>query len=102
MGKISHPEEWTQEFSFYAFDIPVPGTCVYTLQHCVRSIRSTAAGVSRHRLTTQDAQMPWEFRFNLYVFPASLEDCTVTTDPPAAPYVEPDPYETITDTYTDA
>lgn len=51
---------------------------MYSLQHCVRSIRSTEAGVSRHRLTMADAQMPWEFRFNIYVFLAGLEDCTIT------------------------
>jgi hypothetical protein len=86
MGSIAHADEWKAEFSFYAFDIPVPNTCVYSLQHCVRSIRSTAAGVSRHRLTTLDAQMPWEFRFNMYVFPASVEDCSFSS----APIVETD------------
>ena len=90
-GPIAYPEEWYAEFSFYAFDIPVPGTCSYSVQHCVRSIRSTAAGVSRHRMTQADALMPWEFRFFVYTFPADLEDCSITEEPPEAP-VEYDPY----------
>ena len=91
---IAHENEWTREFSFYAFDIPVPGTCLYSLQHCVRSIKSTAAGVSRHRITTQDGQMPWEFRYHMYVFPAGVEDCSLTDVPPDTyyPEEEEDPY----------
>jgi hypothetical protein len=34
--EIDNPEEWTEMFSFYAFDIPIPGSCRYELQHCVR------------------------------------------------------------------
>lgn len=99
---IAHEDEWTREFSFYAFDIPVPGTCLYSLQHCVRSIRSTAAGVSRHRLTTQDAQMPWEFRYHMYVFPAGVDDCSLTDEPSETYVPEVDPYagyEATTDEY---
>ncbi len=75
-------DEWTIVFSFYAFDIPVPGTCTYYLHHSVRSINSTSAGIRRHRLTTEHQRLPWEFRMNIYVFPANMEDCTVTQIPP--------------------
>lgn len=94
MGNIAYPEQWNAEFSFYAFDIPLPGSCVYQLQHCVRSIKSTEAGVSRHRLTMLDAQMPWEFRFNLFVMPAGIGDVTLVEEsdvplpPSAAEYNE--------------
>jgi hypothetical protein len=29
-------DQWTVAFSFYAFDIGIPGTCIYYLQHSVR------------------------------------------------------------------
>jgi hypothetical protein len=82
LGPITHAEEWNVKFVFYAFDMPVPGTSLYSLQHCIRSIHSTAASVSRHRLTLEDALMPWEFRMNIYVFPASLAECSFTLEPP--------------------
>jgi hypothetical protein len=90
MGNIAYPEQWTADFSFYAFDIPLPGSCVYMLQHCVRSIKSTEAGVSRHRMTMLDAQMPWEFRFNMFVMPAGVEDVTLVeeSDVPLPVYEE--------------
>lgn len=31
MGSIAHPEEWKIEFSFFAFDIPVPGIKIYLI-----------------------------------------------------------------------
>ena len=54
---------------------------VRVLQHCTRSIYSAASNVSRHRLTVDDARLPWEFRMSIYVFPAELEDCSLSTDP---------------------
>jgi len=81
IGAIARAEEWTIKAQFYAFDIPLPGSCVYTVHHCVRSIYSAAANVSRHRLTTDDPRVPWEFRMNIYVFPAHLEDCQITDKP---------------------
>jgi hypothetical protein len=80
-GPIVRAEEWSIQAEFYAFDIPVPGTCTFTLQHCVRSIYSAASNVARHRLTTDDPRMPWEFRMSIYAFPAELEDCSLVTDP---------------------
>ena len=81
IGAISHVEAWKEKFHFYAFDVPVPATCVYQLQHCVRSIHSTAASVSRHRLSVEDPRNPFEFRMNIYVFPAPLENCSITQTP---------------------
>ena len=49
-----------------------------------RSINSTDAGVRRHRLTLEHPRLPWEFRMNIYVFPAALEDCTITQTAPAS------------------
>ena len=77
LQNIERSHEWNQDLKFYAFDIPVPGTARYSLQHCLRSIYSNKASVSRHRLTTEDARLPWEFRMNLYMFPAELSDCTI-------------------------
>lgn len=77
LQNIERSEEWDQELKFYAFDIPVPGTAKYTLQHCLRSVHSNEASVPRHRLTTEDPRLPWEFRMNIYAFPAELTDCTV-------------------------
>jgi hypothetical protein len=74
-------EEWETLFSFYAYDVPIPGSCVYQLQHVVRSINSTDPAVRRHRLTTEHPRLPWEYRMSLYVFPAEIEDCTVTQVP---------------------
>lgn len=49
-----------------------------------RSINSTDAGIRRHRLTLEHPRLPWEFRMNIYVFPAALQDCTITqTAPPS-------------------
>jgi len=79
MGPISHTEEWTEKFSFYAFDVPVAGTVPLQLQHCIRSIHTTAAGVNRHRLTAEDPILPWQFRFTIFVYPATLEECSVDT-----------------------
>ena len=73
---IQRPEEWDSSLSFYAFDVPVPGTMQYVLQHCVRSIHSALASIPRHRLTTEQPHNPWEFRMNIYVIPAALEDCS--------------------------
>lgn len=81
IGPISHEEEWTKQHEFYAFDIALGGTCVLTLQHCVRSIYNAAANVSRHRLTTEDPRLPWEFRMYIYAFPADLEDCSLSDEP---------------------
>lgn len=78
---IQNAEEWDSSISFYAFDIPIPNTALYTVQHCLRSIYSTNAAIPRHRITTQESRLPWEFRMNLYLFPADLEDCTFTTTP---------------------
>jgi hypothetical protein len=46
----------------------------------VRSIHSTAASVPRHKLSIEDAQLPFEFRMKLYVFPAPLENCSITQE----------------------
>lgn len=81
MGAIEHPEEWTVKHVFYAFDIPVPTSAPVQLQHCLRSIHTTAVGVKRHRLTTEDSRVPWEFRMTIYVFPASVEECCLTNWP---------------------
>ena len=81
IGPIVRMEEWKIQAQFYAFDIPLPGSCTLTLQHCVRSIYSSSANVARHRLTVEDARLPWEFRMSIYAFPASLEDCSLTTEP---------------------
>jgi len=70
---------WVLSEQFYSFDISLAGTVMYQLQHCVRSIHTVVPNVSRHRLTPQDAILPWEFRMTLYVFPASLDDCTIVT-----------------------
>lgn len=35
-GSIHNTSEWEERFSFYTFDIPIQGTCMYELQHCVR------------------------------------------------------------------
>jgi len=72
IGPIAHMEEWTLQHQFYAFDIALAGTCLLTLQHCVRSIYNAASNVSRHRLTTEDPRLPWEFRMHIYVFPAEV------------------------------
>ena len=77
MGEIEHEEEWTYTAQFYAFDIPLPGTTMYSLHHCTRSIHSAAASITRHRLTKDDPWTPWDFRFNIFVFPADIEDCTI-------------------------
>lgn len=77
LDNIQRPEEWDSSLSFYAFDIPIPGTILYTLHHCLRSIHSAEASIPRHRLTTEYPRNPWEFRMNIYVFPAALEDCTM-------------------------
>lgn len=82
IGRITRSEEWNSELTFYAFDVPVPGTVMYALQHSIRSIYSTASNVQRHRLTTEDARHPWELLQNIYVFPAGLEDCRITDIPP--------------------
>jgi hypothetical protein len=81
-NKITAPadEVWTEQFSFYAFDIAVPGSCKYELQHCVRSIHTTSASVTRHRLTNEDPRLPWQFNMSIYVYPAGVEDCTITYD----------------------
>eukprot|EP01038_Epipyxis_sp_PR26KG_P011033 gene11033-14814_t len=80
MSPIDRPEEWDCSIKFYAFDVPIPGTSSYTVQHCLRSIHSVAATVPRHRLTKEDPRNPWEFRFIIYLFPAYLEDCSFTQD----------------------
>lgn len=76
LDTILNPEEWDSSLKFYAFDVPIPGTVLYTLHHCLRSIHSAEASIPRHRLTTEFPRSPWEFRMNIYVFPAVLEDCT--------------------------
>jgi hypothetical protein len=81
IGPIVRMEEWRIQAQFYAFDIPLSGSCTLTLQHCVRSIYSAASNVSRHRLTTDDPRLPWEFRMHVYVFPAELEDCSMVAEP---------------------
>ena len=81
MDTILNPEEWDNSLKFYAFDVPVPGTILYTLQHCLRSIHSAEACIPRHRLTTEFPRNPWEFRMNIYVFPAALEDCSMNQTP---------------------
>lgn len=77
-------EEWDSSIKFYAFDIPLPGTICYRVQHCNRSIYSLSAVIPRHRVTTDDERVPWEFRMNIYVMPAALEDCSFTDDAPVA------------------
>jgi len=81
LGDASHPEDWPEKFSFYAFDIPLAGSAPLQLQHTIRSIHTTAAGVNRHRLSTDDPILPWQFRFTVFVFPVTLEECIVSTNP---------------------
>ena len=45
VGPIPNPEQWRVQCQFYAFDIPLPGTCFFTVQHCTRSIYTAAANV---------------------------------------------------------
>ena len=77
IGPIDRASEWTIKFSFYAFDFALPGTCVFNLQHCIRSIHSTSASLTRHRLTVEDPRMPWEFRMKIYFFPVQLENISL-------------------------
>ena len=77
IGPIDKPSEWAVKFWFYAFDFALPGTCVFNLQHCIRSIHSIAASLTRHRLTVEDPRMPWEFRMKLYVFPVTLDNISL-------------------------
>ena len=77
LDNIPKANEWDTSLSFYAFDIPIPQTTCYTLQHCLLSIYSAAASIQRHRLTNEYPRNPWEFRMNIYVFPADLSDCTL-------------------------
>jgi hypothetical protein len=81
IGAISHVEDWKVKFVFYAFDVPAPETLIYNVQHCVRSIYSAAASVSRHRLTIEDAANPFEFRMAIYAYPAPLSSCSLTDEP---------------------
>lgn len=82
LGVIERSHEWTMPLlTFYAFDVPVPGTVRYTIQHCIRSIYSNQASIPRHKMTTLDPKAPWEFRMFMYVFPATLEDCTILPYP---------------------
>lgn len=83
VGPITKPEEWTVKSCFYAFDCAVPGTCTFSIQHCIRSIHSIAASVSRHRITVEDPRMPWEFRMKIYAFPVSISDISLVDSPPA-------------------
>ena len=77
IGPIDRPEQWIEKFHFFAFDFALPGTCVFNLQHCIRSIHSTAASLARHRLSVQDPRMPWEFRMKIYVFPVEIENVSL-------------------------
>ena len=94
IGKIEKEEEWTLAATFYAFDIPVPNTVSYQIQHCLRSIQSISANVPRHRITLGDdvSHPPWEFSMTLYVFPAEKEDCVLT-------HIKPTPVAENTQTY---
>lgn len=85
VGPITRPEEWIVKFSFYAFDTAVPGTCVFGIHHCIRSIHSIAASLSRHRITLEDARMPWEFRMTMYAFPVAIADISLVNFPPVPP-----------------
>jgi hypothetical protein len=73
-------DEWTPTHTFYAWDVCIPGTRGYTLQHIIPSIYSTATHFRRHRLCTVYPSLPWEFRMKIFVFPADLSDCTVDLD----------------------
>lgn len=77
LQNIERSHEWNQDLKFHAFDIPVPGTAKYSLQHCLRSIYSNNGNVSRHRITTEDPRLPWEFRMHIFTFPAELSDCSI-------------------------
>jgi hypothetical protein len=86
MSVIERDEEWPEQFSFYAFDIPIPHAVRYSVHHSIRSIHTNRASIPRHRLTTDDPRTPWEFRMHMYVMPAALEDVTIF------PYPNDDPY----------
>ena len=77
--------DWTLSHSFYAFDFPVEGTCKYSVVHCVPPSEEyssdSSSFPSRHRLTTSLYERFWDLRFNLYVFPAGIEDCSITSTP---------------------
>ena len=73
-------DEWTPTHTFYAWDVCIPGTLGYTLQHVVPSIYSTATYFRRHRLCTVYPSLPWEFRMKMFVFPADVTECTVDMD----------------------
>jgi hypothetical protein len=81
MSVIERSEEWNDDIKFYAFDVPVPGTAKYSIQHCIRSIYSNGASIPRHRMTTDDPRNPWEFRMYMYTFPADIQDCTIIPFP---------------------
>lgn len=51
-----------------------------------RSIQTTDASVSRHRVTTESPVLPWQFRYEFYVLPAELEDVVVSFDNPDLVY----------------
>lgn len=80
IGKIEKEHEWTLLSSFYSFDIPLPGTIPCQLQHCLRSIHSATVNIPRHRFIVGDVvtKLPWEFRMTIYVFPAGVDDCSLT------------------------
>mmetsp|Transcript_4026 Transcript_4026/g.4149 ORF Transcript_4026/g.4149 Transcript_4026/m.4149 type:complete len:392 (-) Transcript_4026:283-1458(-) len=82
LDTFSRIEEWTVAYKFHAFDIPVPGTCCYSLQHTTPSIHSTDTRYSRHRLCSANRfpENPWDFRMLIYVFPARIEECSLAYD----------------------
>lgn len=82
LDTFSRIEEWTVAYKFHAFDIPVPGTCCYSLQHTTPSIHSTDTRFSRHRLCSANRfpENPWDFRMLIYVFPATIEECSLAYD----------------------
>ena len=73
-------EEWTPVFEFYAWDVSVPGTVGFSLQHMIPSIYSTARHIRRHRLCTLYPSMPWEFRQYIFTFPCELEEISLDFD----------------------
>ena len=70
--------EWSSSLSFYAFTIPLPGSTRYIVKTSI-PIPSTSKDVVshffQHKLTTSLFETSWDYVMDIFVYPASQDDC---------------------------
>lgn len=61
---------WRDDGTFVALDVPLPGTCKYSVDFMTRDVETRAAQMEMSRIWAEDTWEPWVEKIAFYAYPA--------------------------------